>query len=567
MAYDSLSVSILTKELNNILQGGKITKIFQPEKDEIILNIFNKANYKLLISVNPSINHIHLVDTNKENPKIAPTFCMLLRKYLTNASISSVTQMPYERLIEFTIRTHNELGYEDTKRLIVELTGKTGNIILVQEDDIILDTLKRLPLSPDSARILLSGAKYTYFEKRCLYSLDQKDKIANLIQSSPLPIDQLFKENLLGLSTQTVDELLFGVDVNLHTLQNIKLILEKIDKLLYNIDNPTPNILFVGGAPSEVYPFDYLSVRGEKVYYDTLNIAHEQYYELKDSVMRFRQHSKAISTTLKNTINRTEKKIGIYSQEMQEAQKNQESKIFGDLILSNLHLIGKNDSSITTVNYYEPNCQTVTIPLDVSKTPQQNAQEYYKKYRKLKNTITHSIELIEQNKELLSYCNGVVLMLNNCSTSQELNEIYQELVDAKLIKGNVTITKNLSATSQPLKYQVGDFIVRVGKNNYQNEQLVKTSKNLDLWLHTQQIHSSHAVISTQGREVPQEVLTTVGEIVTYYSPARNSGKTVIDYTLCKNLKKPPHARTGYVIYSIYNSLVVCPCAHAELLIK
>ena len=565
MAFDSLSLSIIVSELSSVLIGGKITKIQQPEKDEITLSIYNKGNYRLLISANASINRIHLTSQFKDNPQVAPNFCMLLRKHLTNAQIIDIKQMPYERVVELVIDAKNELGYKQTKRLIYELTGKTANIILTDEDYRIIDMLKHLPTNIDAQRILLVGATYKFFCDRGLVSIDQSARIAQLVTDYQQPIDEVLTNNILGISKETVRELLYGIDCNNHSPFNADRVVQAMELLITNIARPIPNILFVNNTPVEVYPFDYVSVKGQKKYYDTLNQAHESYYVLKDRAMRFCQKSKVINTTIKNTVARLEKKIALQMQDLHEAQDCTENRIKGDLIIANLHCIPKGLSTLNAVNYYQPDCPTIAIALDKGKTAQQNAQDYYKKYHKQKNTIIHVTKLIEENTAFLDYVKSIAQSIKMCQTNDELAEIYEEMVSQGIIKGKRTADKS-NRPSQPLKYLVGDYTLLVGKNNCQNDLLARRlSKADDLWLHTHQIHSAHGIILTQGRVVPDAVLVTCAEIIAHYSEAADSGKTVIDYTKRKYLNRPPASPLGYVIYTQYNTIIVEPNAHKELL--
>ena len=275
--------------------------------------------------------------------------------------------MPYERLADFKIIAKNELGYNEEKHLIFELTGKTANLILTDSNYTILETLKHLPQDLDSARIMLSGAKYTSLPARNKLTIEQIDEITRLIANSTDNIGDLLKQNLLGVANNTVDEMLFGIDKENHSLINCSRVIDGINNYTYKLKNLQPNIIFVNGIPSEVYPFDYLSAKGKKTVYPTLNKAHDEFYYLKDRALRFSQKSKAISTTVKNTVARYEKKIAIQLQAIIDAENNQTNKIYGDLILANLFQLKKNDEQLVTTNYYEESCPTVTIPLDKSK--------------------------------------------------------------------------------------------------------------------------------------------------------------------------------------------------------
>ena len=391
MAYDALSLSVLVKEFQDTLTGGKITKIYQPEKDEIVLYVFNKQSYKLLISANAGVNRIHLTSANFDNPKTAPSFCMLLRKHLTGAEIVSVSQMPYERVAEFSLTVSDDLGYKRNMKLIFELTGKTSNIILTDGEYCILDSIKHLPQDLDSKRIIMSGVQYRFFLPQNKISPFDYQRINAFLAETRLPLRKDMAEALLGVSTATVNELLWGIDENDHSETNNARISDRIKEYQRGINNPHPNVTLKGGAPTDVCPFEYRSVKGDKIFYPTLNQAHDAYYLLLDKSQRFTSKAKSVSTIVKNAVSRTEKKLAIQRQSVLEAENRELFKQYGDLILSNIWQIKADDDKLICFDYYT-NAET-EIPLDKTLTPQQNAQAYYKKYLKLKSSAEHNAKL------------------------------------------------------------------------------------------------------------------------------------------------------------------------------
>lgn len=565
MAFDSLSLSVLTKELSESLTGGKITKINQPERDEIVLTVFANKTRRLVMSANPSINRLHFTDHVKENPAVAPNFCMLLRKHLLNATFISVEQKPFERVVDFTLASKNELGYSETKHLIFELTGKTANIILTDENYTIFDTLKHLPMGLDAERIILAGAKYEFFADRGKIRPDDTDKIYGLLCNSNRDFYTLLTENLLGVSTQTVSEMLYGISYDA-TQANVTEAINGVKEYLKNLDSPKPNVVFASDNPIDVFPFDYRSVKGEKKFFDTLNQAHDEFYFLKDRTLRSSQKRKHLSAVIKNAVNRIEKKIAIQTQALSDSGESEKYMRYGDLILANIHCVKPNASVLSAVDYYDEKCPVIEIALNPMLSAQKNAQEYYKKYRKMKNTVEITQKLLLENKEQLEYVLGMAEFLKFCSTESDLVEMQNELTEAKIIKD-----KSKEKRKQPpvsfARYRINGFSVLVGKNNTQNDFLTfKTAKPWDMWLHTQTIHSAHVLIETEQKDIPDDVLLAAAEITAFYSPARNSGKTTVDYTLRKNLKKPPKSALGYAIYTIYNTLIVKPNEHTEFLV-
>jgi len=565
MAYDALSLSVLRQELETALIGGKITKIYQPEKDEIILYVFNGKTYKLLISANASVNRIHLTQMPTDNPKICPAFCMLLRKRITNAVITEINQLPYERVLDFALNVTDELGYKKDMRLIFELTGKTSNIILTDANYVICDSAKHLPQDINGKRIILNGAKYEFFPPQNKIKPFDIPRIREFLSECTLPLRKTLPEILLGVSQATVNEIMFGIDENDHSLVNNALIAERIAQYGENLKNKKPCVVTANGAPIDAYPFDYRSVKGERIFYDTLNEAHDNYYYLTDKIQRFNGKAKSVSTIVKNAVSRTEKKLAIQRQSILEAENRETFKQYGDLILSNLHAIGKNDSALVCYNYYDNS--TAEIPLDTTLSPQQNAQAYYKKYRKLKSSAEHNSKLVEENEKLLDYLYTIKESLKHSSEADDLQQIKDELQSIGLIREKKQTKKPSETTAKPLRYEIDGYSVFVGKNNFQNNHVTfKMSKPDDVWLHTQKIHSSHVLIVKGAQDtVPDKVIVKAAEICAYFSQGNASGKVAVDYTEKINVKKPPRAPLGYVIYPTYKTIIVEPNRHTELL--
>ena len=561
MAYDALSLSVLCRELSEKLTGGKITKIYQPERDEIILFVFNRQTYKVVISANAGVNRIHLTQMPTDNPKTAPAFCMLLRKHLTNAAIEQITQMPYERVLDFTLSGSDELGYRQSLHLIFELTGKTSNIILTDGEYIVYDSIKHLPQDIGTSRIIMTGAKYKFFLPQNKIPPFDAARVKLFLQNNAQPLSKALAENLLGVSQATVNEVLFGIDENDKTKKNLQRVLQRLESYRANLQNPRPNVVLNRGMPTDVCPFDYLSKRGEKKFFETLNEAHDYYYFTADKIQRFNDKAKSVNTVIKNAVSRTQKKLAIQRQTVLEAEKRETYRQYGDLILANLWQKPVGNKLICD-DYY--NGGRAEIPLDETLSLQQNAQAYYKKYRKLKSAAEHNARLVEENEKLLQYLLTVKQNMAYCSEAEDVQQIRSELEGAGLIKQSRTKVKEPPV--KPLRYNVHGFDVYVGKNNVQNNFVTfRLASSNDLWLHTQKIHSSHVVISAEG-DVPDKVILGAAEICAYFSQAAEGSKIPVDYTLRKNVKKPPHAPLGFVVYTDFKTVIVNPDRHTEWLV-
>lgn len=563
MAYDALTLSVLRDEFAEMLIGGKITKIYQPERDEIVLFVFNKQTYKLLISANATVNRIHVTEMPTDNPKTAPAFCMLLRKHITNATITDVIQMPYERVLEFSLTVSDELGYKKDMKLIFELTGKTSNVILTDGNYTVFDSIKHLPQDLNSKRIIMSGVKYSFFLPQDKIAPFDLPRVREYLAHCNAPLRKTLPEILLGVSQSTVNEILYGIDENDHTIVNHSLVVDRIAQYKANLAHKQPNVVLRDGTPVEACPFNYQSQKGEKIYYPTLNKAHDSYYYLLDKVQRFRDRAKSVTTVVKNAISRTEKKLAIQRQSVLEAESRETYKQYGDLILSNLWNIPTDADVCNCYDYYN-NCD-VSIPLDRALTSQQNAQAYYKKYRKLKSSAEHNAKLVEENQRLLEYLLTIKQNLAFCTDADDLQQIRDELVELGLIREKQTGKKKVETPVKPLHYIIGGYDVYVGKNNVQNNYVsFKLARANDMWLHTQKIHSSHVVIvNASGNEIPDDVIVAAAEICAYYSQASGGSKIPVDYTTRANVKKPNRAALGFAVYNVYQTILVNPDRHVK----
>lgn len=566
MAYDALSLHLLEQELNNVLCGGKITKVYQPEKDEIVLFVHSQSgSYKLLISANASVNRIHLTNYPTVNPQTAPSFCMLLRKHIVGAMVKQISQMPYERVLDFLLEVKDELGYEKQMHLIFELTGKTSNIVLTSGEYVILDSIKHLPVGIDSSRIILAGAKYEFFAPQDKIKPFDYDALALFLAKCNLPLRSALTQNVMGVSADTVAEITYKCNENEHTVLQNGYIVENFKRYEQGLKNPKPCVILNNGTPTFVCPFDYQSKHGERLFFDTLNEAHDNYYYLLDQAQRMSDKAKSVSTLVKNAVSRTEKKLAIQRQSILDAECAGQLKTYGDLILANIYRIGKNATELVCENYYESDCPTVKIALESNLSPQQNAQNYYKKYRKMKSTAEHNTVLVAENEKLLDYLQSVKQSLAFCTEPSDVEQIREELVAVGIVKENKKVKKK-DEPVKPLCYKIDGFSVYVGKNNVQNNFVTfKLATASDLWLHTQKIHSSHVVIVSEGKKVPDEVIVKAAEICAFYSQASQGSKIAVDYTARQNVKKPPKSALGFVTYNDYKTVVVNPNRHVELL--
>lgn len=574
MAIDAISYGIIIRELNRLLSGGKVNRIVQPERDEIQLTIYTGKTYRLTLCSNPTVCRMHLTASSYPSPAAAPSFCMLLRKHLSGATITRVSGVPFERVADISLTGTNELGYPYERHLVIELTGKTSNIVLTDGDYVIFDTIRKVSLDTEKERQFFPGTKYGFFAPRDKVAPDDIAGLKALITNSENPFFAL-ENGVLGMSRDTLGEILYGLDKTESADSLSEEITGRFSAFMRSLENPSPNVLEANGDILDVFPTVYRSKRGTPVFFDTLNEAFDYYFTEKNARQRFREKAKHISTVVKNAKSRTEKKIAAQTEALVESENHKKFSDEGNLILANIYRLKKGMKSAEVENFYGDN-EIVVIPLDENKTPQANAEAFFKKALKLRKTAEYTEKLLEENRETLRYLVSVQESLKYSVTFADLEEIYSELVANGLIRGNQrgdnlkgTIKKQRnSSVPVPLRYETDGFTIYAGKNNVQNDFVTnKLARPDDLWLHTKDIHSSHVIIVTEGKKVPDEVIEKAAEITAFYSEARNSGKTPVDYTEKRFVKKPSKAAVGFVNYTNQKTAVVFPNEHKELLVK
>ena len=562
MPFDALNLKVITDELKQKLVGGKINKINQPEKDEITLNVFSGQNHKLLVSASGSLPRIHLTEASKPNPITAPSFCMVLRKHLLNGTITDVCQQPFERVVIFEIMSSNELGDSEKKFLICEVVGKSANVFLTNADYKIIDCLKRIPLNSLADRPTVAGQKFEFLTQDKILPNDY-DKIKSILNGQFEDPKEILKNKLLGVAYPTLAEMTGNAKTADEVVQNFK-------EFFVNLQQPRPTVIFDdGGKPKDVTAIDYTTISGNKKYFDSLNKAYDLYFDEKDKFQRHGEKTKSLATVVKNAIHRTEKKIALQTETLLDAKENEQNRIYGELILSNIYLIKKGDEFLETVNYYD-NSQ-VKIPLDITLTPQQNAQKYFKKYAKQKKTVEYTKGLLDENKQQLIYLKSIAQSLKSPLDLHDIEDITTELQNARLIKKPQTKGKQKPkpSHSKPLVYNIDGWTVYVGKNNVQNDKVTfEIAKGNDMWLHTQDITSSHTVIiNPENKQIPDEVLQTAAEITAHFSEASTSSKVSVFFTQKKNVKKPNKSPLGFVNLLSHKTCIVDPNEHTEFLSK
>ncbi len=589
MAFDDITIANITKELSETLLGGRIYKIAQPESDELLLTIKNNGSqYRLLLSADASLPMVYLTETNKPSPMTAPGFCMLLRKHLQNARITAISQPGLERAIHLRLEHLNELGDLCEKKLIVEIMGKHSNIIFCDDKDQIIDSIKHISGMVSSVREVLPGrpyfipqtqnkwnplrfsARYTK-EGSSLFFKSPEDSedltYVNLcahMKEKPMPLYKALYTTYTGLSPIIAQELCCraGIDADMPANVLDEPALLAVHKTLADLMEQTacgsfsPVIVYDGREPLEYAAFP-LTLYADKDMQPCKSISGvlERYYAERSVVTRIRQKSVDLRKIVQTALERNVKKYDLQMRQMKDTEKRDKYKVYGELINTYGYNVEPGAKSMEALNYYTN--ETITIPLDSTLTPQENAQKYFDKYGKLKRTYEALSELTIQVKQEIEHLESILAALDIAMQEEDLVQIREELIESGYIrrKGG---SKKVKITSRPFHYVSSDgFHIYVGKNNFQNDELTfKFANGGDWWFHAKQIPGSHVVLKTEGAEVPDRAFEEAARLAAYYSKGREQDKVEIDYVQKKHVKKPAGAKPGFVVYYTNYSMAI-----------
>ena len=564
MALDGLVIANVIKELNDTLLGGRINKISQPENDALVLVIKNNRNqYKLFLSANASLPLIYLTQENKPNPITAPNFCMLLRKHLNSARILSITQPGLERIIDIEIEHLNELGDVCTKHLITEIMGKHSNIIFCDDKNMIIDSIKHISGLVSSVREVLPGRDYFIPETQDKWNplTVDLDHFIEKVMTKPLPIAKALYTSLTGISPLIANEICHRASIDgeastsslsemegLHLYKNFERLMEDIKN-----SNFCPNIIYKNGEPVEFSSTTLTTYdSSEHKKFETISELLEQYYAQKNTLTRIRQKSVDLRKIVSNAIERTRKKYDLQMKQLKDTDKREKYKVYGELITAYGYNVEEGSKQMTALNYYTN--EEVTIPLDATITPIENAKKYFDKYSKLKRTFEALTKFTEDTKEELEHLESISAALDIALQEEDLIQLKEELMEYGYMKRKFVSKKDAKkqrTSSKPFHYISSDgFHMYVGKNNFQNDELTfKFAVGNDWWFHAKGMAGSHVIVKTNGEELPDRTFEEAGKLAAYYSKARELTKAEIDYTEKKNVKKPNGGKPGSVSYT------------------
>lgn len=574
MAFDGITMKCIAAELSEHLCGGRIDKIYMPDKDAIVISARSGGkNYKLFLCANPSIPRIYLTESSRENPLSPPGFCMLLRKHLSGGHITHVSCPGVERVIEIGIESKNELGDIGEKRLILEIMGRYSNILLVNENGAIADCVRKIDASAPGERILLPGVKYVLPPKQDKLSpLDTDfDEILGVVFACPdeFKMDKHILNSFAGLSPAVARDFVYAVcgDMDAQGMSFndekktvlAKRIAETFDKIKNSGFEP---VLINGddGLPIDFSCIDLVQY-GSKERVSSLCEVLDGFYIGREVRQRLSQKSAEISKTVSNLLARYRKKAALQQQDIENAAQMDKYKLYGDLITANIYRINTGDTRLIAQNFYDEALPEVEIPLEANLSPSKNANKYYTRYNKLKSTAVHAARQLELTNADIEYLQNVESSIDTCENMRDIAEIRRELEAGGYIKAQKNTGKPKKEDEVVLNRFISSdgFEIYVGKTSRQNDYLTtKLARNRDIWMHTKNIPGSHTVIITGGKDVPDRTLEEAANLAAYYSKARLSSGVAVDYTEIKNVKKPSGAKPGMVIYEEYYTIYVTP---------
>lgn len=570
MAFDGITIACIVKEMKDSLLGGRLYKIAQPEPDELLLTIKTPSGQKrLFLSANASLPLIYLTDTNKPSPLTAPNFCMLLRKHLQNGRIVDISQPGLERIVHIDIEHLDEMGDLKRKRLVVEIMGKHSNIIFCNEEGMILDSIKHVSGLVSSVREVLPGKPYFVAQTQDKLDVFQTntDQFIEVLASKPMPVYKAIYSGFTGISPVMAQEMCYqsGLDgdaptASLDHAQYASLgdvYSAMVTKL--RMGDFAPKIAYTGSAPVEFAALPltmYETGSDHTVPYESMSALLETYYAEKNTLTRIRQKSSDLRRIVQTALERNVKKYDLQCRQMKDTEKRDTYRIYGELLNTYGYNVETGSKSMEALNYYTN--EMITIPLDPTMTPQENAKKYFDKYNKLKRTFEALAELTKEVKEEIEHLESISAALDIALQEEDLVEIKEELTESGYIKRKGG-TKKVKVTSKPFHYVSSDgFHIYVGKNNYQNDELTfQFATGNDWWFHAKGMAGSHVIVKTEGaEELPDRTFEEAGRLAAYYSKGRGQDKVEIDYIQKKHVKKPNAAKPGFVVYYTNYSLMI-----------
>ena len=560
MPLDAICLQALTAELAPQLEGARIEKVQQPERDLLLLSVRGKqGGGKLLISAGTGNARVHFTTESMENPAEPPMFCMLLRKHLVGARILSVAQPDHERMLRIDLEARDEMGDVAGKALIVEMIGRSSNVILVGPDGRIIDCLRRMDFAGDELRRLLPGMIYRMppaQDKRSVFELNGEAASA-LIASADrsIPVDRWLLNHFSGLSPLICRELAFQCGEDFNALApELQSLIERI-----NTQDFYPTMLLEDGEPRD---FSFMEIKQYGAHMENRSCESfsgmlDSFYAQRERAERQRRRSHDLLRTVRTARDRLQRKLSLQREEFRRTESRDEVRKRAELLTANLYRLKKGDRELRCEDYYAEDLPEIRIPLDPLKTPQQNAAAMYREYNKLKAAAEHLRVFLAQGEQQLDYLESVLDQIERAEGEKDLAELRKELTETGYLKKQKKGKPEKIKAQGPLLYRSDDgYEILVGRNNMQNDELTtKTARRTDYWLHTQKVHGSHVIIRCEGEKPPERTIEQAASLAVYHSQGRDGGKIPVDVTMIRFVRKPSGALPGKVIYTDYQTLL------------
>ncbi len=566
MPMDGLTLQFVARELNARLTKGRIDKVAQPEKDELVLTIRSQGeNHKLLLCASPNNARAHLTTQSLSNPMEPPMFCMLMRKHLLGGHVLSIHQIGGDRVLHVEIENTDELGVLTTRTLILEIMGRHSNLIAVDMQGKIIDSIRHVGHDMSRVREVLPGLAYEPppAQDKLDPTAFSKEEAKEKLSACSGRLDKALASVFRGLSSVAAQEIAYrltGSDKALMEDADLDTLNQRLFDFMNLITSLTPPVLQTDqdGTIIDVFPFSYLSR-------DTLlqtasgsiSQALDAFFSTRDLKERIAQKSASLNRLLKTHIERCEKKLALQMQELENSARMEEYRILGDLINANLFRLRKGQESARLQNYYDPEGGFLDITLDRQLTPAQNAQRYFKRYQKARAAKETAAAQKEKTLVELAFLEGALDDLQKCVEESELSEIRLELQKAGYVRASHSRKPQRKLPeSQPFRYESRDGIeILVGKNSLQNDRITSSAQGEETWLHAKNMPGSHVIIRKEG-DIPENTLLEAAQLAAYYSRGRQSAGVPIDYTHRKYVKKPGGSPAGFVIYTNQRTLYI-----------
>lgn len=575
MALDGAFLHCIAEELNPLI-GTRIDKIYQPGRDELVLSFRGKGGaVRVLFSVSADAARVHITQTSPENPAQPPMFCMLLRKHLSGGKLEAIEQDGLERILRLKIRTNNEMGDSILLTLVCEIMGRFSNVILVNEHGRIVDSLRRVDEDISRVRLVLPAMEYAAPPREpriCLLDCNDDEIVQRLADCPPAALSKTVIRLFEGISPIVAREWEFytgrgdAVSVPLDETQ-LSRFLFAVHQTQQMLRDPAERCFTsVRTKEGQLKDFSFMRIAQYGAFmvtaeFDSASALLDAFYAQRDRFTRMRQRANDLFRLLANTSERIAKRVANQKQELIACDNMETDRRCGDLISANLYRIQRGDSSAVIEDFYQESCPMVSIPLDVRLTPAQNAQAYYKKYRKACTAKKKLTELIAAGESEQEYIDSVFDALTRAECESDLVQLRQELSEQGYLRLNRKAAKP-PKPMQPFHFVSSDGLdIFVGRNNKQNDQLtLKFAEKSDIWLHTQQVHGAHVILVTNGAAPPDRSVEEAAMLAAYHSKGRDSAQVKVDYCMAKYVKKPAGARPGMVIYTNYQTAFVTPDA-------